>query len=352
MEQDNCKVFKSKNYNYIFNNSTGLFLRWGENYDDDPQFSPYGPEILDLEVSTICNGIEGIPCNHCYKSNTGQGKNMSFEEFKIIFNKIPRTLTQIAFGIGNITSNPDLFNMFHYCRNNDYNSVIPNVTINGYGMTDYISDKLVNYCGAVSVSRYKKYDYCYNTVKMLTDKGMKQVNIHMLLCKETYEDCFRLMKDAKKDKRLENLRAILFLMMKPKGKRNNLTLLKDQELYKRLIDYAIENKINIGFDSCSAPVFLNAVKDSKNFKYFDMICESCESSLFSSYINVDGRYYHCSFTEGEDPWEGIDVLNSGDFLSEVWFGEETVKFRKSLINQEHSISKTCRLCPIFDLYSI
>jgi hypothetical protein len=344
---ENCKVFKTENYNYIFNRDNGFFARWGKTSDDDPLYSPFGPEILDLEVSTICGGIDGINCSHCYKSNSVCGENMNFQTFKSIFHKMPETLTQIAFGVGDIDGNPDLFDIFHYCIHNKYNKVVPNITINGFNITDEIADKLVKYCGAVAVSRYDR-DYCYNTVQKLISKGMKQINIHMLVCEETYDSCLQVMKDYHHDKRLKGLNAIVFLLLKPKGEKNNFTIIKEKKYYKDIINYAFSNNINIGFDSCFAPLFLGCIKGRKDFKKIDRLVESCESTLFSSYINVKGLYYPCSFVE--DEWKGIDVLNCNDFIKDVWYGEETVKFREKLLKQENIISKTCRFCPVFDIY--
>jgi len=347
---DRVKMFRSKNYNFNFNLENGKFARWGVTKEDDPKVAPYGPEILDLEISTICHGINNKPCAHCYKSNTGVGDNMSFETFKTIFHKIPKTLTQIAFGIGDIDSNPDMWKMFDYCQTNDYNTVVPNVTINGWNLTDEYADKLANLCGAVAVSKYNPKDICYDAVKKLTDRGMEQVNIHMLLATETLDTCFEVVDDMCNDPRLEKLNAIVFLYLKPKGKRNRLTILNDVDKYRSLVDYCIEKNIRFGFDSCSAPMFLRSVKDRPNFKMFDMMAESCESSCFSSYINTEGRYFHCSFTEGEDGWEGIDVVNCNDFLADIWYGPETLKFRNSLLTQHHEISPSCRECPVFKLY--
>lgn len=49
------KIFTSKDYNYVFNTETGAFARWGATKAEDPDFSPYGPEILDIEISTVCH---------------------------------------------------------------------------------------------------------------------------------------------------------------------------------------------------------------------------------------------------------------------------------------------------------
>jgi hypothetical protein len=68
------KVVKSPGYNYLFNVKNGFFARWGKTIEDDPDFSPLGPEILDFEISTICNG----GCSFCSPSgilvNTPDGK--------------------------------------------------------------------------------------------------------------------------------------------------------------------------------------------------------------------------------------------------------------------------------------
>jgi len=149
----NIKKVRSENYNSNFNYDTGYFARWGKNYEDNPKFSPFGPEILDIEISTICHGINGRPCAHCYKSNTGNGINMNFETFKKLFDKLPSSTTQVAFGIGDIDSNPDMYKIFEYCREH---RVAPNVTINGWNLTDEHVKKLSSLCGSVAISLYSQ----------------------------------------------------------------------------------------------------------------------------------------------------------------------------------------------------
>lgn len=342
------KTFESPNYNFFFNRESGFFARWGKNDEDDPEYAP-SPEILDIEISTICSKA----CKFCYKSNgTYQGKNMSFETFKTMFDKFPKkTLTQIAFGIGDIDGNPDLWKIMEYTR---MNGVIPNITINGYRMTPRYYELLVNICGAVAVSHYED-DVCYNAVAELSRRGLKQVNIHQLLSGETYDQCRRLMIDSKHDRRLRGLNATVFLMMKPKGKRNTLHKI-NKEAYQDLVDYAIDNNIRIGFDSCSAPMFLKAVKDRDRFEEFKVMAEPCESTLFSYYINVDGIGFPCSFSEGNRGSEQhsleifnaeVDVVGCGDFIQDVWNAEETQKFRTRLINNKDC--NGCRMCSVYDL---
>ena len=99
-ESHKTKIFSSEDCNYKFCKKTGLTFSWGKTFEDDPEPSKFGPFILDMEISTICT--KG--CSFCYKGNTFKGSYMGFENFKKIFDKLPRTLTQIAFGIGSLNN--------------------------------------------------------------------------------------------------------------------------------------------------------------------------------------------------------------------------------------------------------
>jgi MoaA/NifB/PqqE/SkfB family radical SAM enzyme len=343
LEYRHTKTLISEDYNYIFNKSDGFFIRWGKTKDDDGDLNLGLPEIADIEISTSCHGVNR-PCTFCYKSNNPYGKFMSFETFEAIFKKLPKTVTQIAFGIGDIDSNPDLWKIMEYCRKN---GVIPNITINGARMTSELFDNLAKYCGAVAVSVYDK-DLTYNAIKELTDRGMSQINIHFMISEETYDKAFEVMTDIQNDERLEKMNAIVFLSLKTKGNaKNNFTQLC-QEKFDNLVEYALDNKIRFGFDSCSSRKYFNYLDQNKemseDFKQKMTQCvEPCESSVYSSYISVDGNYYPCSFCESIEGWEeGINVLESKDFLEDVWQNEKTKEFRGKLLGCN-------RDCPIYKI---
>lgn len=333
----NIKSVRSPNYNFIFDKATGLFCRWGKTKDDDPQFSFFGPELLDIEVSTICSGI-GKPCSFCYKSNGPKGENMSLDTFKQVLSKFDlNVLTQIAFGIGDISANPDLFPMFRHCREN---GIIPNVTINGYQMTDEQADILVESCGAIAVSNYDR-DLCYNTVQRLTSRGLKQTNIHMLLSEDTLDHCYDLIDDRLSDPRLSKLNAIVFLHMKPKGRACHCGPITSRDKYQRLIDHALTNGVSIGFDSCGANMFARTIKDHPDAKRLMQFVEPCESGLFSAYIDVSGRYWPCSFSEGVEGIESMDVLTCKSFL-EIWNHDSTRAWKDRLLSCN-------RNCPLYEI---
>jgi len=61
-ETDSSKVCHGEEYNFVFDKKTGDFARWGTEIEDDPLFSPIGPEILDFEISV--NGCS-VGCPFC-----------------------------------------------------------------------------------------------------------------------------------------------------------------------------------------------------------------------------------------------------------------------------------------------
>lgn len=225
------KRVASESYNYYLNKKTGYFARWGKTLADDPTVGP-APEILDLEISTsiqpheqhlypsdrICSegGCKGNCKDWCYKSNAYNLPvyNMSFEEFKNIFHKMPRTLVSIAFGIMNIDTNPDFFKMARYAREH---GVMPTFTMHGLDdISDETIEEIKSLFGACAISLYNK-ERSYNLIKRLTDAGMDQVNIHFLLAEQTYEKALSVMEDMKTDERLKKLNALVFLSLKQKG---------------------------------------------------------------------------------------------------------------------------------------
>jgi hypothetical protein len=348
---DNVKFVGSPDgkYHRIFNRNTGATLRWGRTQDENPVMSPQHPEILDVEISEICNGPAGTPCSFCYKSNTPSGNNMSVDTFSHILDLTPET-DQVALGIGDVDGNPDLWNIMQVCRSR---GIVPNITTNGFGVTEEVAAKFALLCGAVAVSHYGD-NVCFNAIDQLYKAGLGQINIHKLLARETLASCFRLIdqvvaaKAGVGDSRLVGLKAIVFLLLKPKGNRNTLHSIDSLDDYKRLLEYAIERDVQIGFDSCSGPMALKNLPA----QYVESV-DPCESTLFSLYLNVKAEVFPCSFTEGTPGWEtGIDSLAINDF-KDIWYHPRLVEFRNTLLKSsalcDCSVKQHCRSCVIYDV---
>jgi len=321
-------------------------MRWGKTTQDDPQFSPFGPEIADIEIVSGGNCLG--KCSFCYKCNNiaSPKKIMSFEQFKNIFHRFPKTLVQIAFGITNIAANPDFFKIMEYSRRN---GVIPNYTTHGLDITNEIAEMTSKLCGAVAVSIVDK-EKSYDAIKKFTDFGMEQVNCHYLLSEETYDKAFKIVDDISTDLRLKKFNAIVFLQYKDKNPYSEYHSLLDVQKYTKLINYCDEKNINYGFDSCSANIFIESIKNKKNRIQLEQCVDSCESMRMSIYINCSCKVFPCSFCEGEGEWkDGINLLESKDFLKDVWNSDKVIKWRNNLIG---TMKRGYTHCPIYDLNHI
>ena len=358
---DFSRFITTPNYKYTFSLKSGKFIRWSKRLSDDDtevKYSPLGPEIADIEISTICHGPNNKPCSWCYKSNIAQGRYMTLETYRKVLDTLNQnnTVTQVALGIGDIDSNPELEDIFEYTRSLN---IVPNITINGFRMTDYYYDLLSKYCGAVSVSRYDdmvmtktiKDLFIYNKFKSKY-RTIQGINIHMILCNDTFERCMDFIKNVYVQNKLRSyVNAIIFLTMKPVGCRNNFKSNITEEQHKELIEYCLNNDIPIGFDSCGCYNFLKSIQNHENFSLFNRLAEPCESSLFSIYVNVDGYAYPCSFYEQtiEDK-ESYPYLLSDDtdLMMDIWFSEKFNKFRKTLLSTPNN-EFNCRRCPLFNI---
>lgn len=348
---------KDASFNLSFNYNTGLTVKFGHTLEENPTHCPWSPEIADIEVTTKCPGIRRVdgsrvPCPWCYKSNTASGDNMSFEKFKHIFDLLTtkETLTQIAFGAdASLESNPDIWKMFEYCREN---MVVPNVTV--ADITPKTAEKIIKLCGAVAVSWYPfiNSERCYDTVKLLLDESKKQgkntqVNIHSLLSYETLPLFEELIEHYESDPRLSGMNAIVILSLKKKGRGEKFEIAKKDD-FEKLMDMFFEKKIRFGMDSCSATKFLRYLKEHPELRNLESMVEPCESSMFSAYVNCQGIYYPCSFIEGEGDWkDGIDLMKVKNFESEVWNHEKVLAFRNAAIKKIKCSG--CNSCPYYDV---
>jgi hypothetical protein len=338
-DDSSSKTLRSPGYNYYFDKNTGFFVRSGYTLADDPAYAP-APEILDIEVTTICGGPNGKPCPECYKANSRSGRNMSLRTFKDILDRFPANLTQLAFGAdATSSSNPDLLAMATYAR---AEGVIPNITV--ADVTDRVARSLAEVMGAVAVSRYGDKDLCYDSVARLVEHGLDQVNIHLCLHEGSVDAALETLEDMKNDPRLAGMKALVFLSLKKKGRGVSMNRASDEE-FLRILRKAKDLECGFGFDSCSANRFLAAAPEvwsEAEVSRMETMVEPCESGCFSSYINVDAEFYPCSFMEGSGDWEtGIPVLEYDNFL-DVWNHERTLEFRRKLLDNG-------RGCPVFQI---
>ena len=170
------------------------------------------------------------------------------------------------------------------------------------------------------------------------------INIHIMVSNNTLDQVRETLQDSLTDPRLAGLNAIVMLSLKQCGRGKAFETLS-QEKFAEIINFALDNKIRFGMDSCSCKKFLDVVKNHPNFKEFSQVAEPCESSLFSAYISVDGIFSACSFAPGKS----FDLDATKTPFTELLNHPEVVKFRNNLINTKNGNELNCRECPIYQI---
>lgn len=348
------KHFRSDLYNYAFDLRSGHFKRWGKTEKSQPPWSPYGPEVLNVEISAGA----GCPmhCAVCYKKGNTTGdtpKNMSFERFKVIFDKLPSIVnkrngkrlfftTAINFEITSINKHSELWDIFDYCREN---GVIPNITLNGFDpMSNNTMMRVVDTCGIINVSINRTSQQTgFNQIERMLKYGANRLNIRYVVNKQSldflYDD---LLPALTADKRLVGLHEIVFEGLKPVNRGSAFDIMPDEE-YIRLMNYLVKKKIRFSYDTCSASAFEKALSfldfNSSQKKAILERSNRCEAGLYSGYIDVGGKWWHCSFGQGIGKADGsIDVTQVNDFHKEVWMAEPIKKWRKEVFLNQRECS--------------
>lgn len=354
-QNEHVKKVSGPGYNCKTDLCSGYTERWGDTREEDPVMAPW-PEIADIEAHRGC--LQG--CKFCYKGNTPfNNHSMSVEDAEKVIRALSietsdgwiSPVSQIAFGITDNTRE-NILPIFNLAR--QY-GIVPNVTTNGFQLTEPMIKEWGQVLGAVAVSNYG--EICLDTVEAFTRLTNLKTNIHQLLSEDTYDQCMDILEKRATDPRLKNMYAIVFLTLKQKGRGHNLAPLTDFNKYKKLIEKAFSLGVPFGFDSCGCGNFMKAIADHPNAKQFIQSVDACESLLFSIYANEASSVYPCSFNEGNLGWWNPPKLTEvTNFVEEVWDTPQANIWRNNLLHstshqscQSCNVKSHCRSCPSYNL---
>lgn len=363
-QTDSIKRIDGPDYHLKMDLRSGYTERWGATKDEDPVVAPF-PEIMDCEIATKCKGVPDIEgnfssCHFCYKANTKIGEETTVETVDRILQAVSfetkdglvSPLTQIAWGIGN-ADNPNLLPIFKLTR--EKYGIVPNTTCNGALLTEEMIKEWGQVLGAVAISNYG--EICLDAVEAFTRLTSIRCNIHQLVSESTYDQCMDILEKRATDPRLSKMYAIVFLMLKQKGRGRTMQPLLSMDKYKKLIDKAMQLGVPFGADSCSAPSMMKALESYPNAKEIYKGIDCCESGLMSVYANYRGEVFPCSFTEGSLGWWTPPKLTEvTNFIEEVWDTPQINLWRNNLLNSTNyqecescSVRNQCRTCPSYKL---
>lgn len=320
------KVLDEK-YHFIsvFDDKTGAYIRTGiiANGKDtgiDPFMASF-PHLIDVGVMGHCiHGKTGL-CQKagigCYQSGAFIDKpNMSVENFRWIAVQCRGRTNQLALGG---RGDPDQHEHFEQLLQiSRENSLVPNFTTSGYGMTEQLASICKRYCGAVAVSWYRSA-YTLNAIQMLLDAGVK-TNIHYVLGKNSIDEAIDRLEqnDFPAD-----INAVIFLLHKPVGQGSAENVLSSDDphvaRFFTLVDQP--HPFKVGMDSCNVPGAINFCKS-----ILPESLDTCEGGRFSCYIGADMVMVPCSF----DQKKQYKVKLNPRSIEEAWNSEPFEHFRNHM----------------------
>lgn len=321
-------VIDDKKYHFksAFDTDTGAYVRTGILDEDgkdtgvDPFMASF-PHLIDVGVMGHCiHGKTGL----CVKAGIGcyqsgllvEQPNMTVENFEWIAKQCKGRCNQLALGgRGDPDQHENFEDLLQISREN---TLVPNFTTSGYGMTSEIASLCKQYCGAVAVSWYRS-EYTLNAIGMLLKAGVK-TNIHYVLGKNSIDEAIYRLKNHDFPK---GINAVIFLLHKPagQGSKTNMLSADDPRVAEFFSQVDSIHPFKVGMDSCNVPGAINFCK-----KVMPESLDTCEGGRYSCYISSDMTMVPCSF----DQTKMYQVSLDGITIEEAWNSSAFEQFRNRM----------------------
>ena len=189
-DSESRKVIIHPSYHLHFDKRTGFSVRYGSGPERDPFWCPWGPELVDLQVTGYCER----GCPECYMNSSKEGKHIPLILVEEILDKLPSTVCQIALGGGEPTSHPHFVEILRRIRKR---GIIPNYTTGGGpSLTQEKIEATKTYCGTLAISYHEGTDK-WEAIRAFNKVGLKP-NIHFVLSSETVEEAIDLLSGARR----------------------------------------------------------------------------------------------------------------------------------------------------------
>jgi radical SAM protein with 4Fe4S-binding SPASM domain len=314
----------------MFNPKTGAYVRTGilseqgRDTSVDPFMASF-PHLIDVGIMGHCkHGKTGLCVKAgigCYQSGlTVDEPNMSLEDFTGIAEQCRGRTNQFALGgRGDPDQHEHIEEILKTCLDN---SIVPNFTTSGFGLTEEHARLCKEYCGAVAVSWYRN-KYTLRAIGLLLNAGVK-TNIHYVLGNNSIDEAiFRL----KNDDFPAGINSVVFLLHKPVGLGTYENVLSPSD--PRVAEFYVlvdrgKHKFKVGMDSCGVPGIVNFCHN-----VIPEAIDPCEGGRFSCYIGADMVMLPCSFDQPKQ----YGVFLREHTIEEAWNSELFDRFRSHLSTQ-------------------
>ena len=314
-------------YKYIFDTKTGGYVRTGilDKDGNDTGIDPFRgsfPHLIDVGIMGHCiHGKAGLCVKagvQCYQSGlTREQPNMALEDFASIVHQCRGRVNQFALGgRGDPDQHEHIEEILRLCAEN---TIVPNFTTSGYGMTPEIAKLCKRYSGAIAISWYRS-DYTLHAIDMLTSAGVL-TNIHYVLGRNSIDEAIERLRNRSFPR---GIGSVVFLLHKPAGQGQQSNVLSPHdprvaEFFSLVDTGGYHHKI--GMDSCCVPGLIQFCRN-----VMPEAIDTCEGGRFSCYISADMHLLPCSF----DQKYHYAVSLRDHTIEEAWNSESFERFRSIL----------------------
>lgn len=329
------KIFDRKHkFITLFNPKTGAYVRTGilNEIGCDTGVNPFMasfPHLVDIGIMGHClHGQSGLCVEAgigCYQSGlTINEPNMKLEDFILITEQCRGRVNQFALGgRGDPDQHEHFEKILKVCRKN---SIVPNFTTSGYGLSEELARLCQQYYGAVAVSWYRS-EYTLRAITLLLNAGVK-TNIHYVLGNNSIDEAIRRLRS---DDFPLGINAVIFLLHKPVGLglQDNVLSPEDTRVAEifSLIDKG-KHRFKVGMDSCCVPGIVNHCHN-----VIPEMIDPCEGGRFSCYIGPDMVMTPCSFDQQQEYGVSLRDLT----IQQAWNSIQFDHFR-------HILASRCASC--------
>jgi hypothetical protein len=348
-DTETLRTVISDDYNSIFNKKTGKQKKWGNLPDDKVYVCPWGPEVINFDLNA-------------------EKEYVTLQKVKSALYVLPRTVNWINLYLDDLNSNPEFGDIVQYLTNNQYHTVIVNLFTKG---ENHSLENMVSYINSINtinvVSDTTDTKVCYNFISDLSEIYTKTINIVKEVYDESHKSCLSLLSDLCSKLELEKVNHVIFSV--PKEVEVGKSHILDLNKYGNILNAAIDQEIEISVSPCIVPIFRYFVQDEHLFRGLFHVPESCESALFSMYLDSNFNVYPCKsfknslyrqrlIKENESFPKEINLLALRDyniFVKSAWHHPYFEDFRRTLkitLSHKDSLTPGVRHCPILPIYPI
>ncbi len=310
-----------------------------------PIHNPFQPWTLDIEPTVACN-LRCVMCHSDKIREQRQVKNMSFEDFSKIINKIPTLLRVTIQGMGEPLLAPDFLKMVSYANQRD---IAVTTTLNANFINEEIARKVVESgLSRIYISLDGSTKETYERIRRggnfeRTLEGIRNLINARKKKGNPFIDLWMVGVD-------ENIRELPMMVGLASGLGvDSLTLQPDvtfwgKEEFRKKIKEKTLSKQRGEVAKIIGEAQIKAKEKGLNFVYVRKTKftsqKPCVWPWQAGFISTDGRMVPCCLLA--DP----EIINFGNVLNtpfkEIWNGEKMKNLRKSL--KEKKFRDYCRDC--------